>query len=268
MKKSFLVWTLLIVSAAAVLAMGSAPKPPAAANLQAPVQTELNRMDELMKLAAIKLAATDLQSSDARQVLFDVYNNVNSAIVVSTISEDGVLLAVEPSARYKTGVGKSVADQALFQTLKATNKPAMSPMFKAVEGFNAVGLGYPITSAVDGKTNGYTTLVFQPDALVRKIVNNLAGPATFEALAIQLDGEVIYDRDILQVGKMTFSDPGYAEFPSLVAFARQVVATREGTGSYQFYNKRGSTAAVTKQATWASVGLYGTEWRLIVSAAQ
>jgi hypothetical protein len=265
MKRSFITGTLLIVTAVAALAMGSAPQPPAAADLRSPVQAELDRMNGVMKLAAIKLAATDLKGLDARQVLYDVYNNVGSAIVVSSISLDGILLAVEPSARYSSGVGQNITDQALFQTLRATNSPALSKMFKAVEGFNAVALGYPVVSQPDNKTIGYTTLVFQPDALIRKIVKDLTGPVTFEALAIQLDGEVIYDRDVLQVGKMTFSDPSYAAFPSLIAFAKQVVATPEGTGHYEFLNRDRATS-VQKQAAWATVGLYGTEWRLIISS--
>jgi len=267
MTKTVFVSILLILTAVAALAMGSAPKPPAAADLQAPTQAELNRMNEVMKLAAIKLATTDRKGTDARQVLYDVYNNVNSAIVVSAISLDGILLAVEPSARYSSGIGQSITDQALFKTLRATNKPAMSLMFRAVEGFNAVALGYPVVSQPDGKTIGYTTLVFQPDALIRKLVNKWSGSVTLEALAIQTDGEVIYDRDVLQVGKMTFSDPAYAAFPSLITFARQVVATQEGTGSYLYLGKDRATM-VTKQATWATVGLYGTEWRLIISKAQ
>ncbi|MFA5113898.1 MAG: hypothetical protein WC529_06365 [Candidatus Margulisiibacteriota bacterium] len=267
MNKLLFALTVLLFVATTAGAMGTAPKPPAVADLQTAVQNELNRMNGVMKLAAIKLAATDLKGLNARQALYDVYSDVNSAIVVSSISLDGTLLAVEPSARYSSGVGQSITNQALFQTLRSTNKPAMGQMFLAVEGFNAVALGYPIVSQPDGKTIGYTTLVFQPDALIRKIVNDQAGGVTFEALAIQLDGKVIFDRDILQVGKMTFSDPGYAQFPSLVAFAQQVVATPEGSGHYEFLDRDRATT-VHKQATWATVGLYGTQWRLIVSAVQ
>ncbi|MCU0641342.1 MAG: hypothetical protein MUC35_04560 [Candidatus Margulisbacteria bacterium] len=264
MKQAIATLLLVLALATAGLAMGSAPQPPSVAQLQPKVQAELDNMERLLRQAAIDLAATDRQGPAARQILLDLHEQVGSAIVASTISPDGILLAVEPAARYPAGPGQSVTDQALYQTLKRTGQPTLSGMFKAVEGFQAVALGYPIVSP-GGKISGFTTLLIQPDALVRKAVADLTGTGTFEAVALQLNGEVIYDKDILQVGKMTFSDAGYAAFPSLIVFARRVTAEASGRGSYEY---RQSGRTVTKEAEWATVGLHGTIWRLVVATPQ
>jgi hypothetical protein len=260
-------FALLTLTAASATAMGSAPQPPSVTELQTKIQTELTRMDLLAQQAAAKLALTDLRGPEAKKVLLDLHDKVGSAIVASSISLDGILLAVEPSARYSSGIGQSVTDQYLYQTLKSTNKAAMSPAFKAVEGFYAAAIGYPIVSQPDGQVAGFLSLLFQPDALIRKAVADLGSAATFEAFAIQLDGKIVYDKDILQVGRQTFSDAGYAEFPSLIAFARQLTAEAAGAGAYQYTDRR-TGKVVTKAASWATVGLHGTVWRLVISVPQ
>jgi hypothetical protein len=61
----------------------------------------------------------------------------------------------------------------------------------------------------------------------------------------------------MQTGKMTFSDPVYQSYPTLLELANRMTLEASGTGSYTF--------PVKKVSEWATVSLHGTEWRVIVS---
>jgi hypothetical protein len=81
---------------------------------------------------------------------------------------------------------------------------------------------------------------------------------------IQPNGLLIYDPDPTQVGKNIFTDPLYKSFDDLISFARTVALSTNGAGSYDFYaGGLEDKTLVKKVAVWDTVGLYGTEWRVV-----
>ena len=65
---------------------------------------------------------------------------------------------------------------------------------------------------------------------------------------------------------MLFDDPIYEPFPQLQSLGATISKERSGSGSYEFLGK-GLNKPVTKYAYWTSVGLYGTEWRVVATHA-
>ena len=85
--------------------------------------------------------------------------------------------------------------------------------------------------------------------------------------AMQSNGTLIYDPDPAQEGKNLLTDPAYTECPEVQAFAQQVADQQSGYGTYQYYDKNlgdASKQVVAKEAYWVTVGIYSTEWRLVV----
>jgi len=83
-----------------------------------------------------------------------------------------------------------------------------------------------------------------------------------QVMIIQTDGRVLYDTDPTQVGRLTFEDPLYADYPDLLDVARRVADERYGTATYGF--AADGEEAVQKKTAWTTTGLHGTEWRVAV----
>jgi hypothetical protein len=251
---------ILALSASQALAMGTAPP---VKDLGERISLELHRLDDDLEEAAGQLSTTGLRGEKASNILLNLYKEHYSIIDIATIDLDGNLVLIEP-AKYKGAEGKNITDQSHFAQIKTTNKPVLSEMFKTVEGFYAVSLAYPIISE-EKNLIGFVSAVLQPNALARKVIeSSLSDFPEIEAMIIQKDGRIIYDRDILQVGKMTFSDPLYQSSPSLLALAASVTKEAEGTGSYIFQAGWGKEP-VKKDAEWTTISLHGIEWRLLLS---
>jgi hypothetical protein len=265
MKKIFVPLCLLLallLAPARVLAMGTPPHLPGIIDLQAKIAAELVSLDSDLAAAARQLSTVGLFSNSS-DILRKIYDNHSSVVDAATINPEGFLMTIQPS-RYKAAEGQRINEQAHFMEIQKTGRPVMSGVFKTVEGFYAASIIYPVVN-LKGQTIGYVSVVFKPDALMGKFIKPYLSPlSSVEAFALQKDGRVIYDHDIMQIGKMTFSDPAYQSYPDLLRLAARITAEPSGAGTYTF--PVGRNGAPGKKATeWTTIALHGIEWRLVIS---
>ncbi|HVN67043.1 MAG TPA: hypothetical protein VMT55_01620 [Candidatus Sulfotelmatobacter sp.] len=266
MRKQLIAFGLIAFIASLAAAMGTAPQVPPLAEMRGKVQRDLDKLDNEVKSAARKLSALGLRGDATRALLQSLYDNNSAVVTAATVSSGGTLVAIQPST-YRKSEGQNISDQEHFPQLKQTGRPVLSKMFKTVEGFQAVSLAYPIDLA-NGERLGYVSVVFKPDALVRNTLKQYsAGYVTVEATALQLDGRIIYDKDPLQIGNMTFSSSAYEAFPSLLALAERMTLEATGSGSYE-YTTPLNNIPIGKSAAWTTIGLHGTDWRLMIAYAK
>lgn len=227
-------------------------------------QAALDRFDRDTATAAQALGSTDMAGDEARRVLRELALASPAVIDATAVSKDGVMLTVEP-AEYASAEGAEIGDQEQVRRLRETQKPVMSRIFKTVEGVNATDLEHPVF-APSGEFNGSASLLFNPTVLLAMAVQEALAGRSAEVFVMETDGLMLYDRDAAEVGTYTFSDPMYADNPELLAVAERMRTEPEGTGSYTFAAE-GSSTPVRKEVVWASVGLHGTEWRVVASNA-
>lgn len=245
------------------LAMGNPPPVPHVSALQTQISAELYSLDADLAAAAQKISLIGLTGDTPVDILQNLYDRHPSIVDNATVSLDGRLLLIEPY-KYKSAEGQYIGDQAHFIQAKNTRQPVMSDMFKTVEGFWAISIIYPVVTT-DGKTIGYVSSVFRPDALIRNVISPyISYYPSVEATAIDTDGHIVYDKDLLQVGKNTFTDPAYQSYASLLNLARQITAEAAGTGTYTFSTGLGNAPA-EKSSEWSTISLHGVDWRLILS---
>jgi len=79
---------------------------------------------------------------------------------------------------------------------------------------------------------------------------------------MQLDGMVIYCTTGTETGKNVLTDPSYKDFPDLIAQAVKIAAQKTGTGGY-VYPDEATGRLMKKTIYWTSIGLHGTEWRIV-----
>lgn len=113
-----------------------------------------------------------------------------------------------------------------------------------------------------GKFIGATTLLFKPEPFFVHNTPEKPDGTPWHLMVMQKDGLIIYEPDTGQIGKNAFSDPLFRPFPELIALAGNMSRERVGNGTYTFIDAKGMN--VTKEALWTTVGIRGTEWRLIL----
>ena len=227
-------------------------------------QDALNRLDRDTAGAATALGPTEMTGEKTRRILRDLALASPAVIDATAVSRNGVMLTVEP-VEYTSAEGADISAQEQMQRLRSTQKPVMSSVFATVEGVNATDLEHPVFTT-SGAFNGSASLLFRPTVLLTIAVQEALAGRSAEVFVMDTDGLMLYDRDAAEVGTYVFSNPIYAYNPELLAVAERMRNEPEGTGSYTFAAE-GSDTPVRKEVAWTSVGLHGTEWRVVVANA-
>jgi basic membrane protein A len=233
--------------------------------LQVEITSVLNKLDGDLKQSAEKLSGTGLEGDHARGVLKRLYGANPYIIDCETVSNQGIMLVVEPPA-HRGSEGADISAQAHMVRLFKTQKPVLSGSFRSVEGPNAVVIHHPVFLP-GHRFAGSVSALFAPEHLLSGIIGHVSSNLPVDIFLMQTDGLMIYDMDTAQIGRNVFDDPMYQPFPELIALARKVAAANEGTGVYRFHQK-GAKAPLAKAAYWKTVALHGVKWRLVITCAQ
>jgi len=232
--------------------------------LVADVNTTLEEIDRNVASAAGGLGATGLAGPGANATLARLAASSPYAADAVTITSDGRIAAAMPE-EFGGVVGADVRNQSHVQRGLADRRPLMSEVFRAVEGFDAVVVQHPVTGG-DGAFLGLVSAVVEPDLLLADRSDRAISGTTLTAWAMTPDGRLIYDRDPARIGRNVITDPAYAGYAEFVALAKRIAAEPAGSGSYSF-TLPGSGTAVKQEAVWATTGLHGTAWRIVVVRA-
>ena len=230
--------------------------------LQADIQTVLNSMDTDLAAAAEHLAYTGLESAETRAILNELCDKHPYAIDCCTVDLNGTMVAVEPNA-YRESEGLNIGNQEHVIRLQETQAPVLSRAFRAVEGFDAAALQWPIF-APDGELSGSVSMLIRPGSLLAMLIAPQVQGFPIDVWVMQPDGLILYDPDVEEIGRNLFTDPLYQPFPELLALGAEIAANESGSGSYTFLG-HGMSALVEKSASWVMVGLHGTEWRVVAT---
>lgn len=231
--------------------------------LVADVNTTLEEIDRNVATAAEALGASGLTGPGANVTLARLAASSPYSADAVTITPDGRIAAAMPE-EFGGVVGADVRNQSHVQRALAERQPLMSEALRAVEGFDAVAVQWPVTGA-DGAFLGLVSAVVEPDLLLADRADRAVSGTTLTAWVMAPDGRVIYDRDPGRIGRNVITDPAYAGFPEFVAMAKRIGAEPAGSGSYSITQPGG--AIVKQEVVWATAGLHGTPWRIVVVRA-
>jgi len=230
------------------------------------VNSELASLDDALRSACQRLSTAGLTGTQAETVLSELAANSSLIVSASSVDVRGVLVATQPSSNSGI-VGEDISMQEHIISIHQTMMPAMSNMIPLVEGFPGAVMAAPIFDDTN-KFMGSISIVIQPSALINQSIGTGSSDAAqYSMWAMQANGTLIYDPDPAQQGKNLLTDPIYADYPEVQAFARQVSEQQSGYGSYKYYIKnldQTQNQAVAKEAYWITVGIYDTEWRLVI----
>ncbi|NLX48966.1 MAG: hypothetical protein GXY82_03650 [Methanospirillum sp.] len=228
------------------------------------IQAALDLLDARTATAAAALGPTAMTGEETRRFLRELALTSPAVIDATAVSKDGVMLTVEPAA-YAMVEGSDISDQEQVQRLRTTQEPVMSAIFPTVEGVNATDLEHPVF-ALSGEFNGSASLLFSPATLLEIAVQEALANRTVDVFVLDTSGFILYDTDATGIGGNVFSDPFSVNNAGLLAVMKEIQTAPEGTGNYTFLQP-GTGTTVRKEVRWTSVGLHGTDWRVVTANA-
>jgi hypothetical protein len=238
----------------------AAPEPPPLlAKSRQAVEASLKKIDAALAKSAATLAKSGIENPAARRALADLYKACPNVIDVCTVSPDGKMTLVEP-APYRKFEGFDISSQEQVRRVRESKKPALSRLFKSVEGIYALDFEHPVLSD-KGEFLGSVSVLFRPDALFGPALAALYKDTGYEAFILQYDGLLLSDPDPAQVGKSVIEDPMYKPYPQVAALGKRMAEEPAGYGTYEFTSPT-AKKAVTKEAHWATLEFAGAEWRI------
>ncbi len=232
------------------------------AGIETGARGSLGALDANVSEAARHFAAAGMEGEGTDGVLEYLVASTPAVVDAVTVGPGGTILAVMPE-EYQESIGADIGEQAHIVRILKDGEPALSDVFTTVEGFDAAAIARPVTSP-SGEILGGVSVPFRPDLLLGNVIAPAVNGTGAVVTVIQTDGRVLYDPDPAEIGKMTFEDPIYADYPDLLTVARRVAAEPAGAGGYEFL-ATGGTDPVHKEIVWGTVCLHGTEWRIVVT---
>lgn len=224
--------------------------------MQDSIAGAIMRVDGATQDAARRLGRS---GDTAGPVLVELAASEPSVVYVYTFDRNGNILAVVPR-QFDVLVGESTGNLTGHEGF--FDHPLMSDLFLLPGAGSVAVIEYPSFSN-GGAVIGGVGAAFSPERLVAPCAESALGDTPYSAMVAQTDGRILYDPDPEEVGKETFNETLYAEFPEILDFARQYAEKGSGYATYSFYDT-GFGRVVDKEAFWTTIGAHGQEWRLII----
>jgi hypothetical protein len=227
------------------------------------VQLELDNLDRDLSAAAAEMTNTGLSGPEAGQILNRLYSKYRYMIEFATADTNYKIIAIVPEG-YSGFQGGYVAiyENGQLITEKVT-KPELRYAVVMFEFFYTDAVIWPIFSS-NGKAIGSVSALFEPQKLFTRTIGPDLIPSDVAVNIVQLDGLNIYASGYTDTYSNILTDPAVQPYKDLVKLGKKIVARESGNGSYTSVNKA-TGQTVKKQACWTSVGLHGTEWRIVSS---
>ncbi|MBP1927702.1 hypothetical protein J2741_000249 [Methanolinea mesophila] len=229
--------------------------------LQGEIDGALAGLDGQVEATAGNLTATGLAGADADAELNDALAADPSVTTAITIARNGTCLAAVPES-VASLVGEDLGGREVVRETFEKKVPIMTDVIPLHEGGQAAIIEYPVFGE-DECLAGAMSITFDPYLLCKEKIEPVLNGTPYTAMVAEAGGRVLYDPDPEEVGKETFNESLYEAFPEILAFAHTYAGNWSGHATYSFYDT-GFSRTVQKEAYWTTVGLYGTEWRLII----
>lgn len=230
-------------------------------NVSGGIQESLISIDMVVSDAAVDLGKTGISGPGADTVLREAAGSHPFILTTITYDRNGIVHAAEPDSA-KALVGQNLSGQENVRRALSTGTPLMSDLFPLAQGGFGISIAHPVYSP-DGEFLGVISMVFVPEELITPIVEYEVQGTPYSVQVLEADALILYDPDPDEIGRETFNETMYAEFPDIGRVARHTAANRSGYDTYSFYST-GFGRIVEKETFWSTAGLHGTEWRVMV----
>jgi PAS domain S-box-containing protein len=183
---------------------------------------------------------------------------------VIRVDANGRIIHVTPNSR-ESIIGTDISSQKHIQEIIRTHKPAVSDVFKTVQGFDAVALHVPVFRK---KTFvGSIGITVNYASLAEKYLEGIKIGKTGYAWMISRDGTELFCPVPGHTGKSVFKN--CKGFPSILSMADEMLKGHQGVTEYSFDKIAGKTVKpVKKLAVYMPVSIGNTFWSIVVASSE
>lgn len=231
---------------------------------QVELNAQLKTLSDDVAAASKQLSATGLVGDHARQILADLTQSNPCIIDASTLNLACVFITVEPAKYQNLECTQTEFPYSMFTTSTDPIQTVLSGPYMLTEGVYGSVIMAPIFNS-NNEMIGSVSLAFDQSALISATATEVCKATPYVIWASDTKGTMIYEVNLSEIGTNLFTDPTTSTWASLQTFAHQMVNEAAGYGTYEYFNYDNTNQTVTKQAYWATIGIYNAEWRLVIT---
>ena len=165
-------------------------------------------------------------------------------------------------------VGTSIAAQPHVREILASHQPVVSDVFTSVQGQVAIALHVPVLEG--GRFSGSLAILIPFHKIAREYLETIRIGTTGHAWMLSQTGRELYALNQEHIGESIFATQ--SESPSLLALSREMLRSREGTGSFLLADSRqppGQAGQIPHHAAFTQARLAGRSfWAIAVSTPE
>ncbi|WP_048145621.1 cache domain-containing protein [Methanoplanus limicola] len=223
-----------------------------------------NALHHLGRITAGCSAAVTGGGPDENTVteLFDEVMAENSAVyTVIYIDSSGTVRFNNSNASGNIS-GMNLLSQESVRKQTERRVPMLTDNFVLHDGTSASALYYPVFDS-EGIYSGFVSLTFVPCELIKDSAEDIMNTSGLSSMVTEPGGLILYDPDPEEVGKETFDNSLYEDYPEILSFARSLSEDWSGIFEYSFYDT-GFDREIRKEAFWTTVTMWDNKWRIFV----
>jgi PAS domain S-box-containing protein len=210
----------------------------------------LSKMDEII----------DTDAAGRRYMKLFYEANQEEIRSITRMDERGIILHNFPSS---SSVGADISNQKHVRELVRDHKPAISDVFRAVEGFDAVALYVPVFRGSAFK--GSIGILINFESLARRYLDVIKIGETGYAWVVSRDGRQLYNPMLGFTGESVFET--VKDSPSFIAMGTDMLEGHEGAATYSYGRIGGGNAGQTREyAVYMPIHIGNTFWSIAVAS--
>ncbi|MCE5263269.1 MAG: PAS domain S-box protein [Deltaproteobacteria bacterium] len=199
------------------------------------------------------------------QFALDAFYQANLGQIrgITRVDADGRIVYTTPSDPKL--IGADISSQKHVLLVMHIQKPVVSDVFTAVQGYRAVALHVPVFK--DGIFRGTIGITVDFQSLARRYLEGIRIGKTGYAWMISSDGTELYCPVPGHTGRSVYETS--REFPSILAMATKMLRGEEGITTYSF-DRIGEEQvdSVRKHAVYMPIPLGNTFWSIVVASSE
>lgn len=231
----------------------------AARGIETYVQQYINQLSHLAEHTEV----IDLNQRGKKHLQTFYLQNQKQIRGITRLGADGRIIHAVPFNPSLIGV--SVKHQKHIQDLLATQKPVVSDVFRAIQGFHAIALYVPVFRG--NVFRGGLAVLLSAEDLAKQYLQDIRIGQNGYAWLISQHGIELYCPVPGHIGESVYKTSG--AFPTIISMAESMMRGESGQTIYWYDHVRANrTESVKKHAVYHPIHVGNTLWSVVVATPE
>jgi len=227
------------------------------------IETHIGNWLSILRAASEKEHVIALDDSGKDWLAFILNTHKDEIKAVTRVDQNGKIIHTVPYD--PKSIGADISYQKHVQAIIRTQKPVMSDVFTAVQGYAAIALHVPVFK--DQEFRGSLAVLLDFQKIARQFLDVIQIGKTGYAWMISAQGIEIYCPVPGHAGKSVFENR--RDFPAIIAMAQEMLKGNSGVTTYHFDQIRDKRTKTDKRhAVYLPVNIVDTFWSLVVESSE